>query len=94
MNNEEWYTMHYDVMRDKRLTLSAVLVYAIMYTKKSDDTNEVQITSAEIAKLTGQSESTVKRAVKRLKETGYITDVKIEEGRKAFYTLDKKEFWD
>lgn len=86
-NNESWCRLPYAVMQDERLTSLSAIVYAVMLDRAKGE--EVHITVKELARLTRQSESTTKRAVKQLKDTGYITNVKRGQSGNTVYTLRK-----
>lgn len=86
-NNESWCKLSYAMMQDERLTLSAAVVYAVMLDRAKRE--EVHITAKKVAELTGQPQRNVERAIKQLKETGYITGVKQGQSGNTVYILKK-----
>lgn len=86
-NNGTWCRLPYEVMQDERLTISAAATYAVMLDRAKD--GEVNITAKKVAELTGQPQRSVERAIKQLKDTGYITKVTKKQGGSTIYTLKK-----
>lgn len=73
------------ILKDKRLTVSDAVVYAIILDQKTLGNEEVPITSPEIVEKSGLAIATVKRSLKKLKELGYIKGVKKRAWQ--YYTL-------
>ena len=80
-----WCKLPYELIADNRLNHTSMIIYAIMLDKSKE--GESKITKKKLSGLTGLSIATIKRAIVQLKETGYITDVRVENGRTTFYTL-------
>lgn len=85
MKNSNWCKLPYEVMADERLNISSAVVYAVMLDKSKG--GESKITAEKLSGLTGMSIRNIRYAIKQLKETGYITSVRVENGRTTFYTL-------
>jgi len=82
-----WYRLPAAVLEDTRLSLSSAVIYAVMLDRKKSGSDESKITKTEIMQLTQQSESTVKRAIRQLKETGYILNVVHKLGNDVRYII-------
>lgn len=85
-NSESWCKLPYAALQDENLTISAAVVYAVML-DRSKNGEEVRITAKKIAELTGQPQRSAERAIKQLKDTGYITGVKQGQSGNTVYTL-------
>lgn len=79
--------MPYAVMQDERLTGLSAFVYAVMLDRAKGE--EVHITVKKLAELLKKQHKSVERAVKQLKDTGYITNVKRGQSGNTVYTLKK-----
>lgn len=84
-NSNNWCKLPYEVMADERLNISSAVVYAVMLDKSKE--GESKITAEKLSGLTGLALITIRRAIRQLRETGYITNVRVENGRTTFYTL-------
>lgn len=87
-NNENWCRLPYAVMQDERLTGLSAFVYAVML-DRSKNGEEVKITAKKIAELLKKPQRNIERAIKQLKDTGYITGVKQGQSGNTVYTLKK-----
>lgn len=85
MQKINWYKLPAALLEDERLGVSSAVVYAVMFDRAKGGISK--ITAEKLTGLTGLSIATIKRAIIQLKETGYITDVRVENGRTTFYTL-------
>lgn len=74
-------------MQDERLTISAAVVYAVMLDRAKGDA--IKVTAKKLAELTGQTQRSVERAIKQLKDTGYITDTIRGQNGSTTYTIKK-----
>ena len=86
-NNQSWCRMPYEVMQDERLTGLSAFVYAVMLDRAKGE--EVHITVKKLAEILKKQHKSVERAVKQLKDTGYITDVKRGQSGNTVYILKK-----
>lgn len=84
-NSNNWCKVPYEVIADERLSHTSMIIYAIMLDKSKE--GESKITAEKLSGLTGLALITIRRAIRQLRETGYITNVRIENGRTTFYTL-------
>lgn len=84
-NSNNWCKLPYEVIADERLSHTSMIIYAIMLDKSKE--GESKITAEKLSGLTGLALITIRRAIRQLRETGYITNVRIENGRTTFYTL-------
>lgn len=86
-NNQNWCRMPYEVMQDERLTGLSAFVYAVMLDRAKGE--EVNITAKKVAELLNRPLRNVERAIKQLKDTGYITDTIRGQNGSTTYTLKK-----
>ena len=84
-NSNNWCKLPYEVIADERLSHTSMIIYAIMLDKSKG--GESKITAEKLSGLTGLALITIRRAIRQLRETGYITSVRVENGRTTFYTL-------
>lgn len=85
MKNESWVRMPLTVMQDERLTGISAFVYAIMVDRAVEE--HVKITAQKIADVLQKQQRAVERAIKQLKDTGYITETKRGQNGSTVYTL-------
>ena len=73
--NNNWCRLSYEIMADERITLTAAAVYGVLL-DISKDNEQAETTAKKIAEeYLHQSLRSVERAIKLLKDTGYITRV-------------------
>lgn len=85
MQKTGWCRLPYEMIADSRLAHTSMIIYAIMLDRSKEGVSK--ITAEKLSGLTGLSIRTIQRAIVQLKETGYITDVRVENGRTTFYTM-------
>ncbi len=75
------------------LSLSNGVAHAILYllVDQMDSYNAVMISSKVIEEITGKSRPTVARAIKHLKDKGFINILK--SGNSNVYTINDKVYW-
>lgn len=81
----EWVRMPVEVMADDRLTGLSAFVYATMLDKAVNGV--ARITADYVAEKLNKDQRSVRRAVKQLKECGYITDVIKGQSGNTHYVL-------
>lgn len=77
--------MPYAVMKDERLTGLSAFVYAVMLDRAKGD--EVTVTAKKLAELLEKPQRNIERAIKQLKDTGYITGTTRGKNGSTVYSL-------
>lgn len=85
MENKNWYRLPAILLQDEKISLTAAVAYAILLDRAVED--KVKLTVQKVADLMGQPLRTVERAIKQLKDTGYITETKRGQNGSTVYTL-------
>ena len=84
-NDKSWCRMPYAVMKDERLTGLSAFVYAVMLDRAKGD--EVTVTAKKLAELLEKPQRNIERAIKQLKDTGYITGTTRGKNGSTVYSL-------
>ena len=85
----------YELMLDKDLSKTDILVHAIVISNKDPKTHELSVTNREIAEITGTTKISVSRSISKLEKKGYLKTKIIRDGRKQVMDriiIDLKKF--
>ena len=82
---KDWCKLPYALILDEQLTPADAIVYAVL----NDISKEGSISTSKetVAKLTGLSQKTIQRSLRKLKENGYITFLATTSGRRIVIQL-------